>query len=65
MFVLTRYLAEGVVLHRAGKDPITIRVLDILGNRVKLGFDCSDVVTIDREEIYASLEQEEAGPEES
>ena len=53
MLVLSRKLGEKIVI---GHD-ITITVLEVRGDNVKLGVDAPSSVTIHREEIYRDILQ--------
>ena len=50
MLVLSRKCGEAISIDGG----ITLKVLDIRGNRVKLGFECPEDVRILREEILAT-----------
>ena len=54
MLVLSRRIAENLII---GND-ITIRVLGVRGNQVRLGIDAPKDVSIHREEIYMRIQQE-------
>ena len=54
MLVLSRKRNEGVVI---GKD-IEVIVLEVHGERVKLGFRTTDGVSIHREEVYQRIERD-------
>jgi carbon storage regulator len=54
MLVLTRKLGEVI---RVG-DAITVRVLEVKGNQVRLGVDAPAEVRIYREEVYRSIRGE-------
>lgn len=56
MLVLSRKRNEGVVI---GKD-IEVIVLEVHGERVKLGFRTTDGVSIHREEVYQRIQREQA-----
>ena len=51
MLILTRKLGEVV---RIG-DEVTVRVLEVRGNQVRLGIDAPAEVRIFREEIYRAI----------
>jgi len=59
MLVLTRKLGEVI---RVG-DSVTVRVLEVKGNQVRLGVEAPAEVRIYREEVYRAIrkEHEEAG----
>lgn len=55
MLILTRRVGEAVMIG----DDITVRVLGIKRNQVRLGFDAPDELPIHREEIYERIRREE------
>ena len=54
MLVLTRKLGEVI---RVGDD-VTVRVLEVKGNQVRLGVDAPAEVRIYREEVYRAIRKE-------
>lgn len=54
MLVLTRRRGEKVVI---GQD-VTVEVVDVKGGRVRLAFDAPQQVSIDREEVRITKDQE-------
>jgi len=54
MLVLTRKLGEVI---RVG-DSVTVRVLEVKGNQVRLGVDAPADVRIYREEVYRAVRKE-------
>jgi carbon storage regulator len=54
MLVLTRKLGEVI---RVG-DAVTVRVLEVKGNQVRLGVDAPAEVRIYREEVYLAIRKE-------
>ena len=56
MLVLTRKLGEVI---RVG-DTVTVRVLEVKGNQVRLGVEAPAEVRIYREEIYRAIRKESA-----
>jgi carbon storage regulator CsrA len=52
MLVLTRKVGESVVLPDCG---VTVTVVAIQGDRVRLGFRAPDSVTVHREEVWQRL----------
>lgn len=57
MLILTRRCAESLVI---GKGQITITVLGVKGDQVRLGVEASKEVTVHREEIYQRIHKEKA-----
>jgi len=53
MLILTRKVGESVLI---GKD-ISITVLSVRGNQVKLGVEAPKEVSVHREEIYQRIKQ--------
>jgi len=58
MLVLTRKLGEVI---RVG-DTVTVRVLEVKGNHVRLGVDAPSDVRIYREEVYRAICKETGQP---
>src|SRR5439155_6148770 len=56
MLVLTRKLGEVI---RVG-DAVTVRVLEVRGNQVRLGVEAPADVRIYRDEVYRALQEEES-----
>ena len=57
MLVLTRKLGEVI---RVG-DSVTVRVLEVKGNHVRLGVEAPADVRIYREEVYRAIREGDAG----
>lgn len=55
--ILTRRIGESLVI---GQD-ITVRVLSVKGNQVRLGVEAPRDVAVHREEIAARIREENAG----
>lgn len=51
MLVLTRKKSESVVITPPGMEPITIVIVDISSNRVRIGVDAEKEVLIKRSEL--------------
>jgi carbon storage regulator len=58
MLILTRRVGESVMVG----DDITITVLGVKGNQVRIGVNAPKDVSVHREEIYERIKQEQ-GPE--
>lgn len=56
MLILTRRVGESLIIG----DDITITVLAVKGNQVRIGIDAPKGVAVNREEIYKRI-REEAG----
>lgn len=62
MLILTRRIGESVVIG----DKISVTVLGVKGNQVRLGVNAPRDVAVHREEIYAKIQREgEAAVDES
>jgi carbon storage regulator len=59
MLVLTRMTNERIVV---GNGEIVITVVDIRGDRVRLGVDAPTDVPVHRQEVYDAINAEQRGP---
>lgn len=59
MLILTRRLNEAVFI---GND-VTVRILGIKGNQVRVGIDAPKEVAVHREEIFLKIQRGEGRPE--
>lgn len=57
MLILTRRVGESVMIG----DEVSITVLGIKGNQVRLGINAPRSVAVHREEIYRRIKREQAG----
>ena len=57
MLILTRYTGEALIIG----DNVSVTVLGVTGNQVRLGIDAPKDISVHREEIYDRiLEEKEA-----
>jgi carbon storage regulator len=63
MLILTRRVGETLMIG----DEVTVTVLGVKGNQVRLGVNAPRDVAVHREEIYERIKREQAGesPQES
>ena len=57
MLILTRRVGESLMIG----DDISVTVLGIRGNQVRIGVNAPKDVSVHREEIYERIQQEKAG----
>ncbi|MCP1727465.1 carbon storage regulator [Natronospira proteinivora] len=61
MLILTRRVGETVMIG----DEVTVTVLGVKGNQVRIGVNAPKDVAVHREEIYERIRQESEGGENS
>ena len=59
MLILTRHVGETVMI---GND-VTVTVLGVKGNQVRIGINAPKSVPVHREEIYERIQREQQGGE--
>ena len=58
MLILTRRVGETVTIG----DEVTVTVLGVKGNQVRLGVQAPRTVAVHREEIHNRIKREQGGP---
>ncbi|MGB0468473.1 MAG: carbon storage regulator CsrA [Pontibacterium sp.] len=59
MLILTRRVGETLMVG----DDVTVTVLGVKGNQVRIGVNAPKDVSVHREEIYQRIQREKAGEE--
>jgi carbon storage regulator len=55
MLILTRKVGETVVIG----DNVTVAIIDVKGNQIRIGINAPKDVTVHREEIYERIRHEQ------
>ncbi|HWL62103.1 MAG TPA: carbon storage regulator CsrA [Steroidobacteraceae bacterium] len=61
MLILTRRVGEAVVIG----EEVTVTVLGVKGNQVRIGVDAPKTVSVHRDEIFERIKNERASSDES
>ncbi|HOV58226.1 MAG TPA: carbon storage regulator CsrA [Rhodanobacteraceae bacterium] len=59
MLILTRRVGETLMIG----DEVTVTVLGVKGNQVRIGINAPKDVAVHREEIYQRIKREQTGPD--
>lgn len=59
MLVLSRRASEGVVV-KFGPQVVRVVIVEIRGDKVRLGFEADKAVAIHRDEVVAAIDRQEA-----
>ena len=54
MLVLSRYREESIIIG----DDVKITIVDIKGNKVRLGITAPKEISVHREEVYKAIQEE-------
>jgi carbon storage regulator len=58
MLVISRRLNEGIVIGSISDKPITVFVVEIRGDKVRLGIDVPPEIPVHRSEVYEAMRRE-------
>ena len=60
MLVLTRQKDESIIIGE-GEDKVEICIVDVRGDRVRLGITAPRNLSVHRKEVYEAIQREKAG----
>lgn len=58
MLILTRRIGESICIG----DDVTVRILGVSGNQIRIGVDAPKSVEVHRDEIYDKIQEEKGRP---
>jgi carbon storage regulator len=58
MLVLSRYRNEKIVIGEPGPNQVVITIVDIRGDKVRLGINADKSIPVHREEVYEMIERD-------
>lgn len=58
MLVLSRHRDESIVIDHPKHGPIEVTIIEIRGDKVRLGIDAPTEVPVHREEVYEAIQRE-------
>lgn len=58
MLVLSRHRDEKIIIGEPGPNQVSITIIDIRGDKVRLGIDADQKVPVHRQEVYDAIMRE-------
>lgn len=56
MLVLSRHRDESIIIGEPGPNQVVITIMEIRGDKVRLGIEADRVIPVHREEVYNSIQ---------